>query len=136
LTDALKRINVERREKEAALAAMNRALTDLNRERERSRKNIVSRVQAERRAAACQEEVLGVQGAVQAVTQRFDGVVAGLEARVAALQAEAVAQAEERTALGRARDDALETAADLGRRVTDLEVGGCLRRKGGVGVGG
>ncbi len=86
MTDALRRINAERREKEAALAAMNRALADLNRERERSRKNIVARIQAEKKAVTLQQQVEFLESAASDTSRRFDAQVLEFKAQIATLE--------------------------------------------------
>ena len=115
LTDALRRINAERREKEAAVAAMHRALADVARERDRSRKNIVSRIQAEKRAAGLQEQVEYHELAAAEAARRHSEQVAEVEAGVTALR-------QQLSAVTAARDAAAATVEELHSTVATLQV--------------
>ena len=102
-------------------AITRRALTDLNRERDRSRKNIVSRVQAERRVAACQEELAAAQAAAQASTTRFQGLVGELESALLTTRAQVVVQEDRCSALERDKENLGATVEGLRQRVAGLE---------------
>jgi hypothetical protein len=121
LTEALKRLNAERREKEAAVAALGRASADLARERDRSRKNIISRLQAEKRALVLQEELDAAQGVAEAAASKAAAAAAAAEAKAAALVAELAEGKAREEALAAERDAALAAGAALQARVVDLQ---------------